>query len=153
MLLISVFLQVIYILNSCFQILYMCFRKHFTYLFSFLAYFTCVFPVIIYAWSLSFAYRYVLSDLLYIPNSCFWIVRMCFQLIAHTKFLFLNCPHVFPALLHIPNSYFWVVRMCFLIFCTYLILVFELSACVSSFFAHTRFLFFNFRTCIFKCFA
>ena len=106
MLLISVFLQVIYILNSCFKILYMCFRKYFTHLFSVLAYFTCVFPAIIHAWSLFFAYRYVFPDLLYIPNSCF-----------------LSCLHVFPT------------------FFTYLILVFESSACISWFFAHTRFLF------------
>ena len=94
--------QVIYILNSCFKILYMCFRKYFTHLFSVLAYFTCVFPAIIHAWSLFFAYRYVFPDLLYIPNSCF-----------------LSCLHVFPTFLHIPNSCFWIVRMYFLIFRTY----------------------------------
>ena len=110
--------KVIHILNSCFQILYMCFLKQFTYLFSVLAYCACVFPVIIHAGSLFFALRHVFSDLLYIPNYDFWIIRMYFQL-----------------------------------FCTYLIPVFELSACISWFFAHTRFLFFNFRTCIFKCSA
>ena len=78
----------------------------------------CVSPVIIHVGSLFFAYRYVFSKLLYIPNSCFWIVCMCF-----------------------------------LLFCTYLILVFELSACISWFFAYTRFLFFNFLTCILKCSA
>ena len=110
--------KVIHILNSCFQILYMCFLKRFTYLFSILAYYACAFPVIIHAGSLFFALRHVFSDLLYIPNYDFWIIRMYF-----------------------------------LLFCTYLIPVFELSACISWFFAHTRFLFFNFRTCIFKCFA
>ena len=110
--------KVIYILNSCFQILYMCFLKQYTYLFSVLAYCACVFPVIIHVGSLFFALKHVFSDLLYIPNYDFWIIRMCF-----------------------------------LLFCTYLIPVFEFSACISWFFAHTRFLFFNFRTCIFKCFA
>ena len=45
------------------------------------------------------------------------------------------------------------VYMCFLLFCTYLILVFELSACISWFFAHTKSLFFYFCTCILKCSA
>ena len=98
--------KVIYILNSCFQILYMCFLKQYTYLFSVLAYCACVFPVIIHAGLLFFALKHVFSDLLYIPNYDFWIIRMCF-----------------------------------LLFCTYLIPVFELSACISWFFAHTRFLF------------
>ena len=96
--------KVIYILNSCFQILYMCFLKQYTYLFSVLAYCACAFPVIIHAGSLFFALKHVFSDLLYIPNYDFWIIRMCF-----------------------------------LLFCTYLIPVFELSACISWFFAHTRF--------------
>ena len=100
------FYKVIYILNYCFRILHMYFLKQFTYLFSVLADCTCVFPVVIHAGSLSFVYRYVFSDSLYIPN-----------------------------------PYFWIVCMCFLLFCTYLIPVFELSACISWFFAHTRFLF------------
>ena len=98
--------KVIHILNSCFQILYMCFLKQYTYLFSVLAYCACVFPVIIHAGSLFFALKHVFSDLLYIPNYDFWVIRMCF-----------------------------------LLFFTYLIPVFELSACISWFFAHTRFLF------------
>ena len=106
LLLISAFLQVLYILNSCFQILYMCFLERFTYLFSILAYCACVFPVIIHAGSLFFALKHVFSDLLYIPNYDFWIIRMYF-----------------------------------LLYCTYLILVFNFRACISWFFAHTRFLF------------
>ena len=60
--------KVIYILNSYFLILYMCFLKQYTYLFSVLAYCACVFPVIIHAGSLFFALKHVFSDLLYIPN-------------------------------------------------------------------------------------
>ena len=129
MLLISAFLQVIYILNSCFQILYMCFLKQFTYLFSILAYCACVFPVIIHAGSLFFALKHVFSNLLYIPNYDFWIIRMCFLLFctylilvfelsaciswffAHTKSLFLNCPHVFLDFLHILNPCFLLLHM------------------------------------------
>ena len=110
--------KVIHILNSCFQILYMCFLKQFTYLFSVLVYCACVFPIIIHAGSLFFALRHVFSDLLYIPNYDFWIIRMYF-----------------------------------LLYCTYLIPVFNFRACISWFFAYTRFLFFNFRTCILKCSA
>ena len=98
--------KVIHILNLCFQILYMCFLKQFTYLFSVLAYCACAFPVIIHAGSLFFALR-----------------------------------HVFSNLLHILNFDFWIIRMYVLLFCTYLILVFKLSACISWFFAHARFLF------------
>ena len=90
--------------NSCYWFLYS--SKSFTCLIPVFKFYTCVFLVIIHAGSLSFAYRYVFSGLLYIPNSCFWIVCMCF-----------------------------------LFFCTYLIHVFELSTCISWFFAHTRFLF------------
>ena len=72
--------KVIYILNSCFQILYMCFLKRFTYLFSILAYCACVFPFIIHAGSLFLALKHVFSDLLYIPNYDFWIIRMYFLL-------------------------------------------------------------------------
>ena len=72
--------KVIYILNSCFQILYMCFLERFTYLFSILAYCACVFPVIIHAGSLFLALKHVFSDLLYIPNYDFWIIRMYFLL-------------------------------------------------------------------------
>ena len=72
--------KVIHILNSCFQILYMCFLKRFTYLFSILAYCACVFPVIIHAGSLFFALRHVFSDLLHILNFDFWIIRMYFLL-------------------------------------------------------------------------
>ena len=80
----------------------MYFLKQYTYLFSVLAYCACVFPVIIHAGSLFFALKHVFSDLLYIPNYDFWVIRMCF-----------------------------------LLFFTYLIPVFELSACISWFFAHT----------------
>ena len=72
--------KVIYILNSYFLILYMCFLKQYTYLFSVLAYCACVFPVIIHAGSLFFALRHVFSDLLHILNFDFWIIRMCFLL-------------------------------------------------------------------------
>ena len=76
--------------------------KSFTYLIHIFKFYTCVFPVIIHAGSLFFALKHAFSDLLYIPNYDFWIIRMCF-----------------------------------LLFCTYLIPVFELFACISYFFAHT----------------
>ena len=102
------------------------------------------FPVIIHAGSLFFALRHVFSDLLYIPNSCFELSACVSSFFAHTRFLFLNYPHVLPAFLHILDSSFWIIRMCFRLFRTYQILAFELSACVSSFFAHTRFQFLNY---------
>ena len=76
--------KVIHILNSCFQILYMCFLKRFTYLFSILAYYACVFPVIIHAGSLFFALKHVFSDLLYLPNSCFELSACVSSFFAHT---------------------------------------------------------------------
>ena len=91
--------------------------------------------------------HYLLLIGMYCPT-CYTYLILVFELsacvssfFAHTRFQFLNYPHVFPAFLHIPNSSFWIIRMCFQLFCTYQIPVFELSACISWFFAHTRFLF------------
>ena len=82
--------KVIYILNSYFYILYMCFLKRFTYLFSILAYCACVSPFIIHAGSLFLALKHVFSDLLYIPNYDFWIIRMYFLLYCTYLILVFN---------------------------------------------------------------
>ena len=81
----------------------------------------------------NFQYTYLFSVLAY--------CACVFPVIIHAGSLFFALRHVFSDLLHILNFDIWIIRMCFLLFCTYLILVFELSACISWFFAHTRFLF------------
>ena len=152
----------LHIPNSSFWIARMCFQFFRTYLIPVFELSACVSSFFAHTRFQFLNYPHVFLVFSHIPNSSFWIVRMCFQLFctylipvfelsacvssffAHTRFQFLNYPHVFPAFLHIPDSSFWIIRMCFQLFRTYLILVFELSACVSWFFAHTRFLFLTF---------